>query len=76
MHNHLKTQFSVFTFITILLITATALAWFYVKPYQASKNALQTALPISEAQGLIETHDLTEWDGNGLYALQQTIASF
>lgn len=61
-------QFSVFTFILILLLTAAGLAWFYVKPHQASKGLLQTAAQINHSESTT-----SKWDGYSLYAMQQTL---
>jgi hypothetical protein len=41
-------QLSVLTFILILLLTATGLARFYVKPHQASNNALQMTAQLAD----------------------------
>jgi hypothetical protein len=46
--SHMLTgNFPVLTFILILLVTATGLAWFYVKPHHEAKNRLQVTVQLS-----------------------------
>ena len=61
-------HFSVFIFILILLLTATGLVWFYVKPHQESIGLLQTVSQLNHSESAA-----SKWDGYSLYAMQQTL---
>lgn len=46
--SHMLTgNFPVLTFILILLVTATGLAWFYVKPHHEAQSRLQVTVQLS-----------------------------